>query len=199
MPKAFSQREKELIHHQLLETGKALIRTFGIKKTNVEDLTRSAGISKGAFYLFYQSKEELFLEVLEIYEKELQHELLQIIASPGTDAKQSFIATMKKAISIVESSSMMKLLSKEELAYLQRKMPEEKMKENMENDFYFIQQFIEKLNEQYSFKKFDLNNVIGVVKAIFFLSLEKENFGLDLYPYTIDTLLEMLAGYMIEE
>ena len=35
--------------------------SWDTKKTNIEDLCAKAGISKGAFYLFYASKEELFL------------------------------------------------------------------------------------------------------------------------------------------
>lgn len=37
---------------------------LGYKKTNIEDLCAKAGISKGAFYLFYASKEELFFDVI---------------------------------------------------------------------------------------------------------------------------------------
>jgi AcrR family transcriptional regulator len=37
----------------LLRQGSTFLTTYGIRKTNVEDLTRAAGISKGAFYLFY--------------------------------------------------------------------------------------------------------------------------------------------------
>ncbi|NBJ81933.1 TetR/AcrR family transcriptional regulator [bacterium 1XD42-94] len=37
---------------------------YGYKKTGIDDLCRQAGISKGAFYIFFESKEALFCEVL---------------------------------------------------------------------------------------------------------------------------------------
>ena len=70
MPRGFSEREKEGIRDSLLDKGRAFLTTYGVKKTNVEDLTGAAGISKGAFYLFFVSKEELFFEVLGRFEDE---------------------------------------------------------------------------------------------------------------------------------
>ncbi|NCB05842.1 MAG: TetR/AcrR family transcriptional regulator, partial [Clostridia bacterium] len=37
----------------------------GMRKTTVDELAQEAGISKGAFYKFYSSKEYLFLDMLE--------------------------------------------------------------------------------------------------------------------------------------
>src|SRR5437762_14151525 len=64
MPKGFSEREREIIREKLLAKGKEYFGAHGVKKTNVEDLARAAGISKGAFYAFYDSKEELYFDIL---------------------------------------------------------------------------------------------------------------------------------------
>ena len=62
---AFSDKEKEQIQKLLRESAWEFARTIGMKKTTVEQLTKAADISKGAFYLFYPSKEMLFFVVLE--------------------------------------------------------------------------------------------------------------------------------------
>ena len=64
MPKAFAEHEKTIIRQQLHEKGQQLFALHGLKKTSVDDLVQAVGISKGAFYLFYASKEELLLEIL---------------------------------------------------------------------------------------------------------------------------------------
>jgi AcrR family transcriptional regulator len=64
MPKSFSEREKENIKKNLLEACKQSWTQYGYKKTSVDELCRQAGISKGAFYLFFESKEALFCDVL---------------------------------------------------------------------------------------------------------------------------------------
>lgn len=64
MARSFTEREKENIKKNLQEACKQSWTQYGYKKTSVDDLCRQAGISKGAFYLFFESKEALFCEVL---------------------------------------------------------------------------------------------------------------------------------------
>jgi AcrR family transcriptional regulator len=64
MARSFTEREKENIKNKLQEACKQSWTQYGYKKTSVDELCRQAGISKGAFYLFFESKEALFCEVL---------------------------------------------------------------------------------------------------------------------------------------
>ena len=64
MARSFTEREKENIKKSLLEACKKSWTQYGYKRPGVDDLCRQAGISKGAFYLFFESKEALFCEVL---------------------------------------------------------------------------------------------------------------------------------------
>lgn len=64
MARSFTERERENIKRNLLEAGKESWTRYGCKKTSVDELCRQAGISKGAFYLFFESKEALFCEIL---------------------------------------------------------------------------------------------------------------------------------------
>ena len=64
MARSFTEREKENIKKGLQDACKRSWTQYGYKKTSVDELCREAGISKGAFYLFFESKEALFCEVL---------------------------------------------------------------------------------------------------------------------------------------
>ncbi len=64
MPRSFTEREKENIRRSLREACKQNWTQYGYKKTSVDDLCSQVGISKGAFYLFFESKEALFCDVL---------------------------------------------------------------------------------------------------------------------------------------
>jgi len=64
MARSFTEREKENIRKSLQEACKQSWTQYGYKKTSVDELCRQVGISKGAFYLFFESKEALFCEVL---------------------------------------------------------------------------------------------------------------------------------------
>lgn len=47
------------IRKRLRESGRRLFATFGVVKTSIDQLTREAGIAKGSFYKFHDSKERL--------------------------------------------------------------------------------------------------------------------------------------------
>jgi AcrR family transcriptional regulator len=69
MPKPFSEQEKQMIQQRLLEKGHEFFCKHGLKKVNVEELAKAANISKGAFYQFFESKEALFMDIVEETEK----------------------------------------------------------------------------------------------------------------------------------
>ena len=60
MAKAFDDNERKLIKDKLKEGALLFIQQQGVRKTSVDELVKYANISKGAFYLFYTSKELLF-------------------------------------------------------------------------------------------------------------------------------------------
>ena len=54
---------------KILEKAFELFRKNGYTDTKVEDITRKLGISKGSFYTYFKTKEELLCEVLESVKK----------------------------------------------------------------------------------------------------------------------------------
>ncbi len=53
------------VHETLLEAARAEFGRVGLERAKVEDVVRRAGISKGAFYLHFQTKEDAFREILQ--------------------------------------------------------------------------------------------------------------------------------------
>lgn len=62
---AFTDEQNEQIRKDLIREARRCGITIGMRKTSVEQLTNSVGISKGSFYKFFDSKELLFFTVLE--------------------------------------------------------------------------------------------------------------------------------------
>ena len=79
MAKSFTKREKENIKRSLQEACKQSWTQYGYKKTSVDDLCKQAGISKGAFYLFFESKEALFCEVLCFVQEQICNAASEVI------------------------------------------------------------------------------------------------------------------------
>jgi AcrR family transcriptional regulator len=64
MPRALTEEEKCRQCDRLLEKGKDVVFTHGIKKVSVDDITKAAGMAKGLFYHHFQSKEEYLLKLI---------------------------------------------------------------------------------------------------------------------------------------
>ncbi len=93
---------------RILDAAQGLILHYGYDKTTVSDIAREAGISKGAIYLHFNSKEEL-LEAL-IW-RETQHyvgELLKELESD--DGEWSFIRMYSQALHVVADSELLTAL-----------------------------------------------------------------------------------------
>ena len=70
MAVGFTTKERESITEALLRAAGRHAALSGMKKTSVDELCAEAGISKGAFYSFYPSKEHLFLTVMERWQED---------------------------------------------------------------------------------------------------------------------------------
>jgi AcrR family transcriptional regulator len=197
MPKGFSQREKEIIRARLLEAGLEQFSTFGIRKTNIEDLTRAAGISKGAFYLFFGSKEELFFEIVEKIEQEVRTLITKEIEEQQGTPQERFKAVLKMAFLTWRSYPILCKLGQEEYLYLVRKLPEEKVQAHFQSDNQFIAQLLENLAENGIRIDKDPDFVSGFMKALFFASLHEQEIGQDVYPAVLDVLVDLVSGYLV--
>src|SRR5512134_317561 len=127
MPKAFSDHEKETIRAQLREKGKTLFEKQGLRKTSVDELTEAVGISKGAFYLFYESKEELFLEILEELETDFRARIFDFSISVKRNARQLLAKLFKDALLTWDEYPLLKNFGMSDYEYLARKVPAERI------------------------------------------------------------------------
>jgi len=55
----------------LVAAARAQFREHGIQRARIEDITAACGLSKGAFYLHYESKEALFAELVAEFERRM--------------------------------------------------------------------------------------------------------------------------------
>lgn len=63
-------RSKALDRKQLImEKAIELFAARGFESTSVQQITEHCGISKGAFYLSFKSKDELILEIIDYFMK----------------------------------------------------------------------------------------------------------------------------------
>src|SRR5690349_3565879 len=199
MPKAFSEHEKATIRAQMREKGKELFEKQGLKKTSVDELTEVVGISKGAFYLFYQSKEELFLEILEQLEQEIQTKILELTIQPAANTKKNVSDLLKAFLLTRDTYPLLKNFGKSEFEYLLRKVPPEWALKHANKDEEFIGHFIKKIKQEGIVVKASPRVVSNLIKTLFFVGLYLEELDPEASAETIDVLINMVAGYIVGE
>jgi len=70
---------------ELLAAGQALFLAKGIAGTSLDDITQRAGVSKGLFYLYFASKEDLVLALREQFSRDLADRMSAAIETVPAD------------------------------------------------------------------------------------------------------------------
>ena len=81
MGRGFSEYERAMIRAGLVRACQDCWGRFGYAKTGVRELAAMAGISPGAFYQFYDSKEALFLATATALQEDLVATFHQFLAA----------------------------------------------------------------------------------------------------------------------
>lgn len=117
MPAGFTEQERERITGQLLEAGRQLFTSQGLRKTTLEELVDPAGIAKSSFYLFFDSKEALYLELLARQAPEVTGPVTAVLAEPGS-ARDILITYLRRGVEAARSNTLYRrlLTHPEELA-----------------------------------------------------------------------------------
>jgi AcrR family transcriptional regulator len=110
MPRAFTETEKEKIRGSLIESGRECFARYGLSKTSIEDLVRSAGIAKASFYLFYESKEALYVETVVLEIPPMIERLLDASFRKTDDTREALVFLMKGIVYEIEANPLTSVL-----------------------------------------------------------------------------------------
>ncbi|WP_142825989.1 TetR/AcrR family transcriptional regulator [Planococcus soli] len=75
---------------ELMKQAVHLFSLKGFHQTSVQEVAQAVGISKGAFYKHFDSKENLFIEILKQYHEEITGAISSSQHAPGSDHKDVF-------------------------------------------------------------------------------------------------------------
>jgi len=192
MPRGFSEREKDAIRTSLLNAGRIMLSTRGVHKTSVEDLTRAAHISKGAFYQFFPSKEALFLALFEEAELAYRRELCELARRPGTSAKARMVAFLHDALHLYRTAPLFSRLVPNDLTAVMRHLPPERLHDVMVDGTPFIDEFFTIWRESGVMLNCTPLEFAAITQAIFFMDVSSAPLG-DARQSTLDFLIDAVA------
>lgn len=196
MTAAFSENEKELIRDKLIEAAKECIMQYGVRKTTVEQLVQIAGISKGSFYSFYQSKEVLFFIVLEDYQRSIINNLINEFMKGDKIGIDTFTNTIFELYQDVRNSFIMSIIKNNEFEYLMRKLPQEVIINHHTLDDIFTENIFSYIKIR---DDVNINAVTASLRAIFMSMIFVQEIGENYFNDALKLLIKGLALQIICE
>jgi AcrR family transcriptional regulator len=76
-----------LTRARLLDAAKEVFEEDGFLAARISDISKRAGLSHGAFYHYFESKEQIFREIAETLDDELSEPLASVILARGSGAE----------------------------------------------------------------------------------------------------------------
>ncbi len=200
MTRAFNEHERKVIRQKLIEKGRELFGTLGLKKTSIEDLAQAAGISKGSFYAFFDSKEELYLEIIESLEGEIRKQVMERLSSKSPLSKESMKSFILEGLRIMETDPLIRrMYDQQERDQALRSISQERLAQHIRADEDWMLKFLSEWQEQGFIIDADPRAVAGVIRLIITSSLFKDLLGGDSYPESIDLLIDLVASGLVKK
>ena len=192
MARSFTEREKENIRRSLQEACRQSWTQYGYKKTNVDELCRQVGISKGAFYLFFESKEALFCQVLCSVQEQICRAASQIMEARRD--KYGVAEALKLVYREYEKNNFLYHSDSTDFTVLMNKLSEEQARKIRESNHMSQQIFI---SQPYLRLKVDAHMAASIIYSLIMNIKNK-----DMLPYnhveTFDFMVDHLIGSLYE-
>jgi len=178
--RAFTETEKKRIREALIRATSESISKRGLKKTSIDHLVKAARISKGAFYLFYDSKEMLVLDAIRSVQEVARARLLKILEPPRKKPSEIMARFVAGLFDVFEEFPLMKEIAKADvMTDLLRSLPEEAIEKEYESDEHFFESFHRKLLEGKIIRDLDKKVVAGLPRMILALIMNRQMIGVD--------------------
>ena len=201
MPRGFSDKEKNLIKEALIEKGRLLFTAFGLKKTSIADLSKVAGIAQGSFYSFYNSKEELYFEIMKIEESTMKEKLLSELTPFENHPREYLKHLLRRSLKMVEDYPLMTQMYQENtMEILVRKLPDDMLERHFKKDQADFLPLIESWRTHGMLRSEKSETIISLLRSLLILPLHKKEIGETVYSDTMELLINLIAeGLGLEE
>ncbi len=199
MPKGFTDHEKDLIRQRLIQAGYRQFSAYGLKKTNIDELAAAAQISKGAFYLFYESKEALFMDVAEKAEQRYRQEILATVDLPGRSPRARLLAVLTTSFALLKTIPILQLFTGSDYDWLFRRVPPEKLQQHLASDRLFFKTLVARCQQAGIPIRVRPEQVGALLYPLALASMRAGDLGEDVIGPSLAALLELVAAFCLGE
>jgi AcrR family transcriptional regulator len=198
--RGFSDEERERIRRDLIEAGRTLFPTFGLQKTTISDLTNEVGIGRSTFYRFFDSKEDLYVAVLEAEGEKVSRRLAEENLDEVDDPQEVVEQFLQFIFEEIETNALVRqLIVSGELDRLRDHRTEAEREAERQEEIETIRVFVDPLVEQGHLYEDDPELVASAIAAIPYLTLHEDDIGSERYPEVRDLVIEVFARGLVAD
>ncbi|MET3547564.1 AcrR family transcriptional regulator [Paenibacillus favisporus] len=191
----FSPAEKEKLRQDLIDAGKKLFAAQGLKKTSLEQLTAATGIAKSTFYAFYDSKEAMYLDLLELESAGMEERVWAAVGKQS-DAYSGIIAYLRQMVLELKTNPLTKklIMHPQEMELLRRRVPPEFIARKLQRNVVPLMNYIEQQQIKGEIINKDSGVIIGMMRAAMLIEVHKQEFDEKLYDEIEEMMFHAVAS-----
>ena len=171
---SFTEDERERIRSQLVEDGRELFARFGFERTRIRDVTDAVDIGTSTFYQFFDSKEDLYLEVLCVEQRDFAERLDEALSD--TDSQEAEARTVLETMfeEVRTNRLISRVIIENELRFLEEKLSDSDRDPLVQDVDEIMLAYVRQWTENPAFRYDDPAIVLGMLRSAVFTTRAQE-------------------------
>ena len=184
------QDKKELIFNAARE----LFSKKGYKESNIPEITKLAGVAVGTFYNYYDSKDQIFLEVFNYENEQIKMDLLSSI-TPDDDPISTMTRMMILSRDLISSNLILREWYNKDLYSKMEKHFYETNSNNRMNKIMhtYLAELIQQWQSEGKIRRdLDSGMILALFNSTIYVDMHKTEIGIQYFPQITYKLIEYI-------
>ena len=194
MPTAFTREQQESIQEALFRSGIYLSKSEGMQGMTVSKLAAAAGIAKGSFYHFFESKEAFILALITYAGEKRQQLFGKYLGGRKRMSTHEFMDFLRDYMN--SEYDVLNGLTLEDMMWLKAHISDAKLFEPAA-PVYAVQYFLTCLSD--AREDVDAGTIVNLVKGIYMMRESRDTMVEASLDNSIEVMLRMLEKYISGE
>ena len=191
MPVAFTTEQQESIREELFRAGIRLSRSEGMQRMTVSKLATAAGIAKGSFYHFFDSKEAFILALIGYTGEKLQHLFEKHLNGRDQMTAHEFTGFLREDMH--SEYDLLNGLTMEDMMWIKTHMSETELFDP-DRTVFAMQQFLDCISDTQ--KNIDAGTIVNLIKGMYMIRESRDTMIGPSLDNSIEVMLRMVEIYI---
>ena len=184
---------------QLYQSAKAMFSERGFKDTNISAITKAANMAVGTFYLYYSSKEQLFMEIFIDENTRMKRELLDKLDL--NESPKAIVLHMLKINQegIQTNPILREWYTSDEFRKIEQAYREAHAIDSLNFLYDTFLSLVERWQAEGKMRSdIDSKMIIKVFEAVINVDTHKDELGMEYFPGLLDIMTDLILKGLTE-